>query len=199
MKLHDKMAADQLWVRSNSYHDKFTIYRTQGQHFPIYHAPNFQERVEMSYRTIGKMFDWDMEKYRLGRKHSDKGNRRRLVKNISKFVKNPMGYVIWRYARFIMNTRYAVLGFFALVIFHINTLVLESKANEQKQLWIRSMGGTPEQSALSMNEYRENKIGIPMLPLFNLVYTRPRMSTVVVNPTYRQNFRLYFDRQDFTA
>ena len=192
------MAADQLWVRSHSYHDKFTIYRTQGQHFPIYSAPNLDERVEMSYRTIGKMFDWDLEKFRLGRKHSDKGNRRRLVKNISKFIKNPVGYVLWRFGDRLKHTRMLVIIFYVGFIIHFNSLVRDSRGNEKKQLWIQSMGGTPESSALASNEYRQTKIGVPMLPLYNLIYARANADQIVVNPTYRQNYRLYFDRMDYS-
>ena len=106
MKLHDKMTADQLWVRSHSYHDRFTIYRPFGQHFQVFQAPNFKERIEMSYRTMGKMFDWDLEKFRLGRKHSDKGGRRRLVKNISRFFKNPFGYLYWKFGKYFVTMRW---------------------------------------------------------------------------------------------
>ena len=45
---------------------------------------------------MGRKFDWDLEKYRISEKPADKGNRRRVMKNLSRFVKNPIGYTYWK-------------------------------------------------------------------------------------------------------
>lgn len=50
----------------------------------------------MSYRSMGRAHDWDLEKYRKGNKGSDKGNRRRFMKNFARIVKNPAGYFYWK-------------------------------------------------------------------------------------------------------
>lgn len=50
----------------------------------------------MSFRTVMNRFDWDGEKYRMSDKAADKGNRRRVIKNFVRFVKNPFGYTYWK-------------------------------------------------------------------------------------------------------
>lgn len=50
----------------------------------------------MSYRTLGRTFNWDLEKYRMGPKPADKGNRRRFLKNSARFIKNPISYIYWK-------------------------------------------------------------------------------------------------------
>lgn len=45
---------------------KLTIlYRTFGQHYLYYHAPNKKERLEMIWRSMGKAYDWELEKFRV--------------------------------------------------------------------------------------------------------------------------------------
>ena len=39
--------------------------RTFGQHYLYYHAPNKRERLEMIWRSMGKAYDWEMEKFRV--------------------------------------------------------------------------------------------------------------------------------------
>lgn len=41
-------------------------------------------------------FEWDGEKYRNSEKKADLGNRRRVVKNLARLVKNPFGYLVWK-------------------------------------------------------------------------------------------------------
>lgn len=55
----------------------------------------------MSYRSLGQSCDWELEKYRMAAKSSDKGNRRRFFKNFARLVKNPFGYSYWKGYRFI--------------------------------------------------------------------------------------------------
>jgi len=45
---------------------------------------------------MGKQYDWELEKFRLGKKPVDKGNKRRGFKNFFRFVKNPLGYISWK-------------------------------------------------------------------------------------------------------
>ena len=49
----------------------------------------------MTQRAMGKLVDWDFEKYRGMRKIVDRGNKRRLLRNITRFMKNPLGYIYW--------------------------------------------------------------------------------------------------------
>ena len=48
---------------------------------------------------MGKQYDWELEKYRLSKKPTDRGNKRRGFKNFFRFVKNPLGYIGWRTQR----------------------------------------------------------------------------------------------------
>lgn len=70
--------------------------RTHGYNYLYYHAPNKAERMEMIYRSMGRQHDWELEKFRCGKKFPDRGNKKRLIKNIVRFVKNPMGYLYWK-------------------------------------------------------------------------------------------------------
>ena len=47
-------------------------------------------------RSMGKQYDWELEKYRLSKKPIDKGNKRRGVKNFFRLVKHPLGYISWK-------------------------------------------------------------------------------------------------------
>jgi len=62
-----------------------------GQFYLNERDANFGEQLEMSYRSLGKAYDWDTEKYRKADKGADKGNRRRFFRNFARFVKNPPG------------------------------------------------------------------------------------------------------------
>lgn len=48
---------------------------------------------------MGKLYDWDIEKYRKADKGSDKGNKKRFMRNFARFVKNPYGYTYWKFNR----------------------------------------------------------------------------------------------------
>ena len=50
---------------------------------------------------MGKQYDWELEKFRLGKKPIDKANKRRGFKNFFRFVKNPLGYISWKTYRWI--------------------------------------------------------------------------------------------------
>jgi len=52
--------------------------------------------MEMIYRSMGRQHDWELEKFRCGKKFPDRGNKKRLVKNIVRFAKNPIAYIYWK-------------------------------------------------------------------------------------------------------
>merc|ERR1711948_14697 len=95
MASNDKMWQDYIWTRSHPDWDADQTYRNHGNHYIFFTAPNHHERIEMTYRSIGKMTDWDLEKFRMGRKYPDRGNKKRFTKNFVRFVKNPVGYTFW--------------------------------------------------------------------------------------------------------
>ena len=50
----------------------------------------------MIYRSMGRQHDWELEKFRVGKKYPDRGNKKRFVKNVVRFIKNPVGYLYWK-------------------------------------------------------------------------------------------------------
>lgn len=199
MKLQDKMSADQLWVRSHSYYDVFAAPQTSGQHFPIYNAANFEERNEMAMRSIARRFDWDLEKFRNSKKPADKGNRRRLLKNLSKFGKNPFGYVFWRVVRVKYRTHFWVVLFWISSFGALQNYIMDSWNKDRFQDWRESLGEKPSKGPFQATSAEPGQLGIGMMPMTHWSYTRTNPEDIVVNPTYRQNYRLYFDRQPFAG
>lgn len=55
--------------------------------------PNTAERYEMVLRSLGKQYDWELERFRIAKKPIDAGNKKRLTKNLLRFIKNPIGYI----------------------------------------------------------------------------------------------------------
>lgn len=89
------METDHIWIKNNPKNPVYN-YNNYGQHFLNQNDTNYKEQLEMSYRSMGRAHDWDIEKYRKGDKGSDKGNRRRFMKNVARFIKNPYGYTYWK-------------------------------------------------------------------------------------------------------
>jgi hypothetical protein len=78
-------------------------------------VPNANERLEATFRSLGREYEWDLEKYRSTAKGVDKGNKRRFFKNALRFAKNPIGYAYWGVGKRFASTRLlgaslAVLG-----------------------------------------------------------------------------------------
>lgn len=92
------MASDYLWVRHAPVEEGSKV-KNHGYHYLYNRAPNNIERLEMIYRSMGKTYDWELEKFRLGRKFVDKGNKRRMYRNFARFVKHPLAYISWATAR----------------------------------------------------------------------------------------------------
>ena len=197
--VHDKMTVDQVWVRPHSNHDKVAADRTLGQHFILYQAPNLRERTEMSFRALGKQFDWDLEKYRMSKKPSDKGNRRRLFKNFARFAKNPLGYFFWKTFKLYRYPRIFIAFAVAGTVTYFMSLAKMTDEHQRYQHWIRIQGGSRHESLLSIGEDRDFRLAIPMSLIWHGTYSYLQAHEVVVNPTYKQNYRLYLDRMPFRA
>jgi hypothetical protein len=94
MSSQNKMASDYLWVRHAPIEEGLKV-KNHGLNYLYNRAPNRIERLEMVYRSLGKTYDWELEKFRLAKKPVDKGNKKRLFRNIARFIKHPLGYVGW--------------------------------------------------------------------------------------------------------
>lgn len=104
MSTQNKMASDYLWIRHAPTEEGSKV-RNHGYSYLYNRAPNRIERLESIYRSIGKTYDWELEKFRLGKKSVDKGNKRRLFRNLARFVKNPIAYLTWSNARWVLASQ----------------------------------------------------------------------------------------------
>ena len=198
MGVHDKVVADQVWVRPHSSEHK-APQKSIGQFFFMFQAPNYKERIEMSYRTLGRMWDWDLERFRLSRKANDKGNRRRLLRNLVRLVKNPGGYVLWKTWKWNQFPRLWIYLLLISVPAYFMDTVRMTEMNERRMHWIKVQGGTRPESFLQPGEDRNSRINIPMTGLWQATYSYLPTNFLVANPAYKQNYRLYFDRMPYVA
>ena len=199
MGIHDKMIQDQIWVRPHSNADANVETRTHGQHYLYIAAPNAKERIEMAYRSLGRQFDWDMEKFRNSPKPADKGNRRRFMKNVARMAKNPFGYIFWKTFRF--NQRMPIILTCIITGFIGNFFYLRRIANLQKRVdnYLYYEGSETFTSDAVDTLARPNQLAIPNTAIWRAIYSYPMTHEFVINPVYEQNFRKYFDYQDFSA
>ena len=151
----------------------------------------------MSYRTLGKKFDWDFEKYRLSRKPKDFSNKRRLSRNMARFFKNPFGYIYWKTFKLFKATRFPMICLAISVPLYLNYLTDLSEVNEKQMKWIHIQGAERPESFLQKGEDKNSKRAIPMTFIWNRIYSHLPTNFVVANPTYKQNYRLYFDRKEY--
>lgn len=76
---------------------KLLFTRTNGEHFIYRNTVSSDERLEMIYRSIGRQYDWDLEKYRVSfsdfrtlSKISIKETREDLLRMSSDFSRTPL-------------------------------------------------------------------------------------------------------------
>ena len=193
MGINDKMIQDQIWVRPHVASDVNVETRTHGQHFLALGAPNAKERIEMAYRSLGRQYDWDMEKFRNSPKPADKGNRRRFLRNASRFVKNPFGYAYWKTYRF--GERMPFILTLMVLSFVADFFYQRRIANNQKRIdnFMYYEGAEPFASDFVDTMARPSKLAIPNTAIFRAIYSYPMTHEFVLNPVYEQAFRKYFD------
>lgn len=116
MSTQAKMNADYLWIRHAPI-EQGLKFKNHGHYFLYDRAPNGVERLEMVYRSFGKTYDWELEKFRLSRKTVDKGNKRRFFRNVFRFIKHPVGYLTWATSRWHMARRARIFVTMILITF----------------------------------------------------------------------------------
>lgn len=143
------MQTDYTWIRSNPVENPRQ--RVHGYNYIYNIAPNRMERLEMIYRSIGKQFDWELERFRLSRKQIDRGNKRRIVKNFFRFIKHPVGYFFWKTYRLTEShaPRFMVIGISFMVLNMFLLYDANSKAvqrtNDMLMRYGKNVEGTPGQ------------------------------------------------------
>lgn len=193
MGIHDKMIQDQIWVRPHIASDAHVETRTHGQHYLYLGAPNANERIEMAYRSMGRQFDWDMEKFRNSAKPSDKGNKRRFWKNFARVFKNPIGYAYWKTYR--SRERMPFIFTLLALSFVGNFFYQRRIANGQNKVdnYLFYEGGEIVAGETQSTLARPNQLGIPNTAIWRAIYSYPVAHEFVINPVYEQNFRKYFE------
>ncbi|EGR33383.1 hypothetical protein IMG5_054730 [Ichthyophthirius multifiliis] len=194
MSVHDKMQSDYIWIKNHSSADLNAKARTHGYHYLPGSIPNKTERYEMIWRSMGKAHDWELEKFRLGKKPVDKGNKRRFFKNLFRFWKNPVGYFYWKtYKARKVNPGAIVIMMFIGFTFNFLKLKFISMGYAQKQATMLQNGQNIQGSGQSHFGYHNQLWGTPAIPMFQFMYYELPGNMIIVNPCRNQVFRKYFE------
>ena len=139
---YEQIKQDASWVQPNPATDLHLNTRNHGHIYINEYAPNYDERMEMTYRSIGRQYDWDLERFRTAPKPSDKGNRRRMIRNAVRFLKNPFSVAFWRLKAFSITGRASKLMFF--LIFPVAFLSAYSETINDSRVphFYKAMGDT---------------------------------------------------------
>jgi len=191
---HEKMQTDYLWMRDHTQADSWAQARTHGYNYLYYHVPNKRERLEMIYRSMGKQYDWELEKFRLSKKYPDRGNKRRWWKNLFRVVKHPLGYLFWKTYKFrtakgrIITTAMGI-GFTLMIIRYKRYSFQVAKKNQ----YVLLSGKNIEGSGQTNQGYYDQFMLKQTMPLTQFLYYEIPGSKIVVNPCRDQNYRKYFE------
>lgn len=139
---------------------------------------------------MGRQYDWELEKYRLSKKPTDRGNKRRGFKNFFRLVKNPLGYIGWKtYRWFTPVPKMLTLG--AFLYWGCVLVYWKSISEDYKELdkvltfYGKNVEGTS--GRMKGNHNRKN-FHIPSFPE-GIMRTHFRSDFVTLNPTWKQNLR----------
>merc|ERR1711935_31739 len=194
----DKMHQDYIWTKHHQAWDADETYRNHGNHYIFYQAPNHSERIEMTYRSMGKSVDWDLEKFRMGRKYPDRGNKRRFTKNVVRFLKNPVGYTYWHNH---VRIRAANPRMFHVFILLSATAIWThymgfANAKSMKAKWLTVSGANPEGNTTGGKDYGmhdNSSIAIPFMWFNNMGHVPLKAEDIIVSPSRNQGYRKYFE------
>jgi len=181
-------------VRDHTQADAWGQARTHGYNYLYYHVPNKRERLEMIYRSMGKQYDWELEKFRLAKKYPDRGNKRRWFKNMFRLIKHPMGYLWWKTYRFrtakgrLMATCMGIAAIFTLYKYKYLSMQLQKKAT-----YALFSGKNVEGTGVSNMGYYDQILAKQAMPLTELLYYEVPGHKIIVSPCRDQNYRKYFE------
>ncbi len=160
-------------------------------------APNAVERLEMSYRylshnhrSIGRQYDWDLEKYRLGKKGVDRGNKKRFFKNAFRFIKNPVGYITWKSYRYMsVAPKLIVASFLVAWFYNFMEYKQYSIAVDKMDQTLQMYGKNVEGSQGRMKGYHTRKL-LRSPNAFDYMMRAPLTANeIILNQTWTQNLR----------
>lgn len=140
---------------------------------------------------MGKTYDWELEKFRLGRKFVDKGNKRRIYRNFARFVKHPLAYVSWATAKWHLASTPRIL--FCLMAVTWGFALYEWKSHSNRILahdeLLLASGKNIEGMSGRYLGYHDKKPlrGPSAFDLWFRVPIQPNM--IILNQTWKQNIR----------
>ena len=145
----------------------------------------------MIYRSMGKQYDWELEKFRLARKPIDRGNKKRLIKNFMRFLKHPVAYVGWRLSRWQSANMNRGIPLFMLLAWFGALYEWGNNTNEIKAYDEMLMGYGKNIEGMSgrYTGFHDRKPLRSPQP-FDLMFKVPISDDqLTINPTWRQNLR----------
>ena len=144
----------------------------------------------MTYRSMGKQYDWELEKFRLSRKANDKGNKKRFIKNMFRFVKNPVAYIGWKTQRWMTPLpKMLTLAGVVYVVGMLNYWKGISDEYAEIDQVLTNYGKNVEGTSGRMKGYHNHKQLHRVNTIEGLLYTHFWPNMVTLNPTWRQNIR----------
>lgn len=139
----------------------------------------------MSYRSVGRDYNWDLHRYALDKKPSDKGNRRRFMKNTARFIKNPFGYIFWKFPlkRIKFNPYAVVIG---ICILHLFSDLKNEVRDKDRECEFLITKGYKKGGELDLSiPDTEIKLGNNLNFLNIIHYEKVLYEDHVINPSYR--------------
>ena len=187
--MQDQMRLDSYWIKPNPATDIALTTRTHGQHYIYNYAPNAKERIEMSMRSLGRQYDWDLEKFRLDRKPADRGNKRRFFKNAARFFKNPIGYSSWKLRKLKVGGRMSMAVFYILFPAVFCMSYVESAFENKETNFFVALGDKINgPRGMGVGQY-DQSAHYPTNFFSSIPLTQCWGENYVANSTYKMNYR----------
>ena len=125
-------------------------------------------------------------------KQSDLNNRRRFLKNLVRFVKNPLGYFYWKAGQDLLKrNKMHLLFVFSMGMFFLST-AKQAIDKEKQQRFLLYLGDNKDVEKLK--RYRDDyKVAQQPFIYSKMFYGQADSTQFVPNPVYLQNFRKYFE------
>lgn len=139
---------------------------------------------------MGRQYDWELEKFRLSKKPTDRGNKRRGFKNFFRFVKNPIGYISWKTIHWVtplpkLLTLAGILYWGAVMWYWKG---ISNDYSDIDEVLVR-YGKNVEGTSGRMKGYHNRKnFHVPNFPE-GIMRTHFTPDLVTLNPTWKQNIR----------
>ena len=130
----------------------------------------------------------------MSNKNIDKGNKRRFVKNILRFIKHPLAYTYWKWiSTWAPGKR---LLHFLLALMAINEFrmyLVTSQERVQKAEFMTVHGINVDGDRTQRLGFYDQELSIPNMHLLRLLYSPMVPTSIVASPANSQAHRKHFD------